>query len=239
MSLVGTDEPYIETLVENTVATYLVEIVLQRLNRKCCFCRVLATSTVVGLVLKVFSLVWRVYPFDGGIPIENAAILHARVAGELATIELMVGKLHDSIAHAVLDGQQTDTGRLVLHNLLHERMVQPALDCFEALDGGRQLAMIASQDDAVGLLNGYPATGFQGLCCLIDEKSTKLASHEQMMCATCQGARDDTCLVEKALVDLVFEFSGSLLQSGNLLVTIVAIALRIIVKLADCSADAP
>ena len=59
------------------------------------------------------------------------------------------------------------------------------------------------------------------------------------MCATCQGARDDTCLIEKTLVDLIFQFSGSLFQAGNLLMAIIAIALRIIVKLADCSADAP
>ncbi len=77
LSLVGTDEPYIETLVENAVATYLVEIVLQRPDDAVFLFSEIASAGFWRLVLS--SAWFSRYSASSGVSIHSMAVSQSRM----------------------------------------------------------------------------------------------------------------------------------------------------------------
>ena len=60
------------------------------------------------------------------------------------------------------------------HDALHECLAQSGFEGSDALDGGRKLTMVTSQDDAADTAHGNPAGCFQSLGCLVDKQGAKL-----------------------------------------------------------------
>ena len=118
-------------------------------------------------------------------------------------------------------------------------MVQPAGQCLGTLDGGRQLSVVSGQDDSVGLPDGNPAGCLHSLGRFIDEECTEAAACEQTVGAACQRAGNDACFGEETLVDLIFQFRGAFLETGNLLMTRLVVARGIVIQLAYRAAYAP
>ena len=105
----------------------------------------------------------------------------------------------------------------MLHKVLHERLVQPPGQRLGAFQRGRQLAVVACQDESVGFGNGYPAGRFECLCCLVDEECAETAACQQAVGTARQGAGYDASLAEEFLLDAQFQFRSPFPQSGNLL----------------------
>ena len=108
-------------------------------------------------------------PFYWDIQVEDAAVFHLWCAFHLSLIEIVAAEPHDVVVHAVLYFQQGDGFRMHFHDALHECLAQSGFEGSDALDGGRKLTMVTSQDDATDTAHGNPAGCLQCLCRLVDE----------------------------------------------------------------------
>ena len=74
------------------------------------------------------------------------------------------------------------------------------------------LAVVAAEDDAVGLEDGGPAGGFEGLGGLVDEEGGEATAVEDAIGGADKGAGDDACLVEEVLLDEELELGGTVAE---------------------------
>lgn len=171
MSLIWAYHAYVDAFLQESFFPDFQDILLQRFHRLPRLFGILLAQAVIALSTNVLFRRGDVgvYPLYCTIPIQYAAVLHARVAPQLTAIKLMIRELHDGICHPVLHSQQAYGFGLLLHDLLHQGVVQSASHRLGTFYCGRQLTMIAGQNDAVGFLNSYPTGCFHGLGCLVDE----------------------------------------------------------------------
>ena len=127
-----------------------------------------------------------VEPQDGGIALVDEAVGHLGRRAHLSLVEVVRAELHDLVVHAVLHLQQRDTLGLVLDDAFHEGRAQTALQSLKALDGGRQLAVVTSEDDAAGAADGYPAGRLERLGRLVDKEGAEFLAVEQFVSRTHQ-----------------------------------------------------
>ena len=99
--------------------------------------------------------------------------------------------------------------------------------------------MIASEDNAMSLADGYPTGGFEGLGCFINEERAEFHAYEQTVGRACEGAGDDFGVTEEGLVDGILQVGGSVLEASNLLMTALAAAALGSIDVADGFAHSP
>ena len=85
---------------------------------------------------------------------------------------------------------------------------------FGAFDGGRKLAVVAAEDDAVGFEDGCPAGGFEGLGGFVDEEGGEASAVQDAVGAADEGASNYTGLIEEVLLDVDFELCGTVAKVG-------------------------
>ena len=122
-------------------------------------------------------------------------------------------------------------------------MAQSASLGLGAFDGGRQLLVVSSEDDTVGLANGDPAGGFECLGRLVDEEGREVVVGQHPVGSPHKRAGHDTCFVEKSGVDLHLQFGGSATKVRESVAQAVALGsaslAQGLLRLADSLADAP
>src|SRR5690606_29624283 len=88
---------------------------------------------------------------------------------ELAVIKVGRRKRHNVLMHPILYLEHRGGRGLVFDASLEKGGGEARVGCFTRLDRGRQLMMIAGEDDSTGAHNRNPARGFQRLCGLVDK----------------------------------------------------------------------
>ena len=111
---------------------------------------------------------------------------------------------------------------MVLHDALHQRLTQTALQRGDALHRWRQLAVVTCQDHPRHPPDGYPAGGLEGLGSLVDKQGAELLTLKQTVGRAYQRAGDHPRLAEQLCVDAQLQFRSPLLQSFHLLVVILS-----------------
>ena len=195
-------------------------------------------AQAVGGALLLEAASGGVEPDDGCIPLENAAVADVGRGTERAVVKPAGGEAHDGIVHAVLDVEERNDVRFALRDLLHERTVQTGAGGFGAFDGGRQLVMVAGQDDAVGTRNGNPAGGFERLRRFVDEEGGEVAVRQHPVGRADEGGGDDPRFIEQLRIDFDFQFRGTLAQAGEAVAHGVAVGIAP-AGFADGLTDAP
>ena len=154
-------------------------------------------------------------------------------------IEPVGGEAHDLLVHAILHGEERHHLGLLLHDALHERLAQPALQSLIALHRGRQLTMVAGEDHAPGTANGNPAGCFKRLCGLVDEQRAELHAVQQAVGRADKSGGDDSRLAEELLVDGNLQGRSTVFQALHLLMPFLVAPLTILAQLADGLANGP
>ena len=147
--------------------------------------------------------------------------------------------MHDLVVHAILHPQQRHHLGFVLYDTLHERLVQSGTLGSHALHRGRQLTIIASQDDARHLADGYPAGGLKGLGCLVDEECPELHPLQQTVGTAHQRTGHDTCLAKQLGVDAYLYLGSTALQTVHLLMEAAVATMAFLPHLANGLSDGP
>ena len=92
-----------------------------------------------------------------------------------------------------------------MREVLHEGGGEAVACRLRTLDRWGQLLVVAAEDDAVGLENGHPAGGLEGLRGLVDEEGREMAVLHDVVGAAYKGAADDASLQEEVVVDAYLE----------------------------------
>ena len=97
------------------------------------------------------------------------------------------------------------------------------------------------EDIIIGMtiLYGYPAGSLKCLCSLVDEEGAEATALKKRVGTAREGAGYDTSIGEETLVDGVFQFGSTLLESCYLLMAVLTVALARIIELAYGAAYAP
>ena len=176
LGAIGGDDAEVDAVVLYAAEAYHLDIVAEGVDEQACL---LGVGAAEGAALTLAEMaLGGVEPGDGRVDGRHKAVGHFGCGGEPAVVEPAGGELHDGAVHTVLHGEERDAARLGVGDLLHEGAVEAATGCFDALDGGWQLVVVAAEDDAVGLEDGGPAGGFEGLRRLVDEEGGETATLE-------------------------------------------------------------
>ena len=104
----------------------------------------------------------------GQIGVADAGVRH-----QLAAIKLLRAEPHDVRVHAVLHGEHAGRLRLSLNALFKQGFAQAFLGSFFAFHCGRQLVVVARQNNPLALGDGNPASRLHGLGGFVDEDRLK------------------------------------------------------------------
>ena len=99
--------------------------------------------------------------------------------------------------------------------------------------------MVASQDDARHLADGYPAGGLKGLGCLVDEECPELHPLQQTVGTAHQRTGHDTCLAKQLGVDAYLYLGSTALQTVHLLMEAAVATMAFLPHLANGLPDGP
>ena len=214
LGTVGRDDAEVDALVADAVGADAGDVGFEVADEQVGLVAVDASESVAHELL--FEVEARgVYPVDGCVEVEDAAVADRGVGLEHAVVEAAGGELHDGFVHAVLHPEEADGLGLGLRQALHEGAFQSAAGGFGALDGGGQLLVVAGQDDAVGAADGYPAGGLEGLGGLVDEEGAEAPSVQQAVVGAYEGGGDDVRRVEEVGVYLHLEGGGAVAQAAE------------------------
>ena len=175
LALVGRDDAEVDAVVQDTFDAHLTDIVAQGLHQKQSLARIDAALAEWRLLL-LETQQGGIDPHQGGIEFQYATSGNLGSGLKLALIEPVGRELHDVLVHAVLRGEQFDAFGFPLGNRLHQCLVQALALRLDTLDGRGKLTMVARQDDTVGLEDGCPTSGFQGLCGFVGEEGREMTS---------------------------------------------------------------
>ena len=233
---IGRDDAKVDALVLNAAEAYHLDIVAQGVDEQACL---LGVGAAEGAALTLAEMALRgVEPGDGRVDGRHETVRHLGGGGEAAMVEPAGGERHDGAVHTVLHGEERDAAGLGSGHLLHECAVEAGTGGFEALDGGWQLAVVATEDDAVGLEDGSPAGGFEGLGSLVDEEGGEAAPLEDAVGGADEGAGDDAGTVEEVLLNADFQLGGAGAHTGKACLPLTAFAVGAS-PFAKGAADAP
>ena len=236
LGTVGGDDAEVGAVVEDAFHAYHLDVVAEGVDEEACLFGVGAAEGAAFFLAEM--ALGGVEPEERGVDGGDEAMCHFGCGGEAAVVEPAGGEGHDVLVHAVLHGEEGDALGLGFGDALHECAVEAAAGGFGAFDGGRQLLVVAAEDDAVGLEDGGPAGGFEGLGGFVDEEGGEVAVFEDVVGGADEGAGDDACLVEEVVLDADFEFGGAVAEFGHAGLAFTAAAFAV-GALAEDFADAP
>ena len=205
LALVGRDDAEVDAVVQDAFDAHLTNIVAQGLHQKQSLARIDAALAEWRLLL-LETQQGGIDPHQGGIEFQYATSGNLGSGLKLALIEPVGRELHDVLVHAVLRGEQFDAFGFPLGNRLHQCLVQSLALRFDTLDGRGELTMVARQDDAVGLEDGCPTSGFQGLCGFVDEEGREMTSLQDTRGGAYQRAGNDAALGKEFFVEAYLQF---------------------------------
>ena len=216
---VGRDDAHVESLVNHALSSQPLEILLQRVDGEL---RLGAVDASVGLphhfLVSLEVHLCCVDPCHGRVEVEDAAVFHLGSTLHFSVVEPVAREAHDVVVHAVLHLEQRYHLRIAVHDALHESACQSAFYRLQALDGGRQLTVVAGEDYSVCLADGYPARRLERLCRLVDEESGKLHSLQHTAGTAGESAGDYPRAVEELVVDAQLQLRLAAAQAVELLV---------------------
>lgn len=99
-------------------------------------------------------------------------------AFEAAAVDERVGQQHDVGAHAVLVLEADDGGWVRVGQHLEEADVEPAVLGFAVLHEGRELVVVADEDEGAGHADGAEADGERDLAGFVDDAVVEDALRE-------------------------------------------------------------
>ena len=163
MCFIRRNQSYINPFFQKTFFSYFINVMGQLGNGKC---RLGFIDTAETFTYKFFIAVhsFRIHPFYRSVVIQNPTVFYFGSGFQFPLIEPFRREMHDLIIHSVLNLQQGNSFRFVLHNFLHQSLIQSASCSFHTFYGRRELAMVSCQDYPVCFADGDPASGFQCLC---------------------------------------------------------------------------
>ena len=124
---------------------------------------------------------------------------------------------HYRLVHSILHSEQGDSLGFVLHDTLHEGLVETSLHCRNTLDCWRQLAMVTCKYHSRSPADGYPTGRLKSLCCLIYKKRAEFHSVEQSVGTAHKCTRNYPCLTKYLCPDTQVEFYLAFLQPFDFL----------------------
>ena len=195
-------------------------------------------------MLWIFWIIWKIKlggvdPGHGDVEVEDGAVFHFGGRFDLVAVEPVGGETHDLFVHAVLHLEEGDCLGVVFHDAFHERLAEARFQGCETLDGGRQLAVVAGENDARHSADGDPAGSFECLSRLVNEERTEFLTFEQAVGRAHEGTGDDAGLAEELGVDADLQFGGAFFEAFQFLVKTVAATFAMGAEIADSFPDAP